>query len=614
VKKFTYSYDAANQLIKAEYNLGLPGVQNYDMRFFYDELGNITNLTRNGRVRTASGYTYAGIDNLAYTYEGNHLKNVSDKRKLPYAEQYGFIDGLDSETEYTYDANGNMLTDLNRNTDLTYNPMDLIKTVDFKNGQRIEYFYTATGAKLKAVTYVNNLVSNTVDYCGRFMYENSKLASIQSSEGRIVVNYSVKLGASFFCEYQIKDHQGNVVSVFNQYSTVLQENAYYPYGMPMDGLCYTALPVTSGKAAQTPDWFAPNRLQYNGHETQTQLSLGWIDYGFRQMDPVLCVWHSADKLAETTADLSPYCYAGNDPINRVDMYGLWFMIPALINCDREFEEVESGACLGTRGWGGGGGNGGRSLGFGVGGTGYSGPHNYMDAGPSSAYVSNYIDAQNNATAPFKGTYGEYVQMMTNPGSFGGDTYRYESYSVGTGDGFNYNGNIAKENLVTKGNWVKTNYGGPDNPPGATVYVETDGIGHTYIEVNGTVFSYGRYDGSFSPSSGRFGPVGPGVLLKKTHQYAVDRMKKSPTTIYSFPNANSNAIYDYMNNAYNSGTPAPHGGMIIDTYFLFGNNCTTVTVGALRIGGVEIDPLIQTPIGFFWNMQFPNQFGTGYPPR
>jgi hypothetical protein len=54
-----------------------------------------------------------------------------------------------------------------------------------------------------------------------------------------------------------------------------------------------------------------------------------------------------------------------------------------------------------------------------------------------------------------------------------------------------------------------------NPPrGAKVYVENDGIGHVYIEVNGTVFSYGRYDGSYSPSSGAFGPVGPGVLNKK----------------------------------------------------------------------------------------------------
>jgi len=42
-------------------------------------------------------------------------------------------------------------------------------------------------------------------------------------------------------------------------------------------------------------------------------------------------------------------------------------------------------------------------------------------------------------------------------------------------------------------------------------------------VNETVYSYGRYNGSYSPSSGAYGPVGDGVLLKKDTQYALDRI-------------------------------------------------------------------------------------------
>ncbi len=90
--------------------------------------------------------------------------------------------------------------------------------------------------------------------------------------------------------------------------------------------------------------------------------------------------------------------------------------------------------------------------------------------------------------------------------------------------------------------------------GATVYVEKDGLGHACIEVNGTVFSFGRYAGGSSPSSGSLDPVGPGVLLKKSHQFAVDRMKKFPTNVYNFPDANSGAIYNYLNNLFNNGTP------------------------------------------------------------
>jgi RHS repeat-associated protein len=93
----------------------------------------------------------------------------------------------------------------------------------------------------------------------------------------------------------------------------------------MDGLCYSTNNLsTATKALIDPNYyFIPNRSQYNGHETQTQLSLGWVDYGFRQLDPVLCMWHSADKLAETTPWISPYSYAMDDPINQVDVAGLY---------------------------------------------------------------------------------------------------------------------------------------------------------------------------------------------------------------------------------------------------------------------------------------------------
>jgi hypothetical protein len=40
----------------------------------------------------------------------------------------------------------------------------------------------------------------------------------------------------------------------------------------------------------------------------------------------------------------------------------------------------------------------------------------------------------------------------------------------------------------------------------------DGIGHAYIEVNRAFFSYGRYDGTYSPATVRFGIDGPEAML------------------------------------------------------------------------------------------------------
>jgi RHS repeat-associated protein len=146
---------------------------------------------------------------------------------------------------------------------------------------------------------------------------------------------------------------------------------------------------------------------------------------------------------------------------------------------------------------------------------------------------------------------------------------------------------------------------PNNEKGVTAYVETDGIGHVYFEVKGVVFSYGRYNGSYSPSSGAYGPVGPGVLMRESHKYAVERMKKSPTEVYKFPNADADKVYKYINDIYHSGAPSKSGGREIDTYLLFGNNCTSTTVGALRVGGVDIKPTLQVPSSFSDYMKDPS---------
>jgi len=148
-------------------------------------------------------------------------------------------------------------------------------------------------------------------------------------------------------------------------------------------------------------------------------------------------------------------------------------------------------------------------------------------------------------------------------------------------------------------------GNPGQGGGANVYIEKDGIGHAFIEVNGTVFSYGRYNGSYSPSMGRFGPAGPGVLIKysgnKASQFINDRIAKYPTDVYSI-NSNSfdaTSAYNYLNGLYNSGTPNANGpGMIIDTYFIVGNNCSTIVGNALNAGGFSTVSRSPAELGSF----------------
>ena len=63
--------------------------------------------------------------------------------------------------------------------------------------------------------------------------------------------------------------------------------------------------------------------KYNGKELDRINGLDWYDYGARNYDAALGRWHVVDPLAEKYYKVSPYAYGGNNPVNRVDFYGMF---------------------------------------------------------------------------------------------------------------------------------------------------------------------------------------------------------------------------------------------------------------------------------------------------
>ncbi len=302
---YGFTYDGLNRLRSANYAEGTSytsGAGKFSTSYSYDANGNMATLSR-----YMDG---TQVDNLGYTYlsGGNRLGSVSDGTANPLG--YKAVTG-----SYLYDNNGNMVKDISKGFTIAYNSLNLPQLVSSVNDYA-RYTYDAAGTRL-AKTITNGSASTVrTDYSGPFMYENSVLKCIFTPEGRIVpLNSNGAMSYSY--EYNLKDHLGNTRVTFTGHGYGRPEvnllTSYDPYGL-----------VTS-QTSFYPTGASKNKLLYNGKEFQDDVLAGskidWFDYGARMYDPAIGRWSVIDNKAEKYFSLTPYCYAGDNPIRYIDPDG-----------------------------------------------------------------------------------------------------------------------------------------------------------------------------------------------------------------------------------------------------------------------------------------------------
>ena len=302
---YRFTYDGLDRMKTAEYGEGERLAANPN-RFneevtAYDKTGNILGLRRMGQT---GAQEYGLVDNLALTYNGNRLKKVTDNAAgSAYNSGFEFKDGADRETEYTYDENGNLTQDLNRNIeDIQYNFLNLPQRIEFGDGSTTEYLYDADGRKLRTVHRADGKTTTT-DYAGNLIYENGNPV-------RLLTGYGYVSLPDGMYHYYLQDHQGNNRVVADRNGKVEEVNHYYPFGGTF---------ANNGNVQP---------YKYNGKELDTRKGLNWYDYGARHYDPTIGRWHVQDPMAENLNPWSPYIYCLNNPIAYVDKNG---EIPFLTN-------------------------------------------------------------------------------------------------------------------------------------------------------------------------------------------------------------------------------------------------------------------------------------------
>lgn len=323
---YGYRYDGLNRLVQADATIGdfveahaanvnntspLDAYRIGDESMSYDKIGNIATLLRVKQGAQANlGLTY---DDFVYHYTtGNRLSSVDEI-------------STSTARNYTYDANGNLLTDdfkdisttvygrssyaynITKGTDAISYLYDGADSRFFKKvvatAQTTEEMYIkdALGRDLAVVKFTSGVSNPSVEY---FVFGNERIARVVKSADastRVLTDE-----ATFF----LYDHLGNTRLSF-QYSTadinepwtIVNAMDYYPYG----------------KILREYDNGDGDRYLTTNHERDKETGL---DYrGARYYDSDVARFLSTDPWANKYPSWSTYNYVMGNPVLLVDPSG-----------------------------------------------------------------------------------------------------------------------------------------------------------------------------------------------------------------------------------------------------------------------------------------------------
>ncbi|WP_143961173.1 RHS repeat-associated core domain-containing protein [Litoribacter populi] len=321
-------------------NTYLPGLEQDPMQamvYHYDQLHRIVEARSLTEYSSGSGfasrstnpsaydvdYSYDANGNLLTLNRRNDQASVQDDFEYSYYENSNKLRNIDGSTgsNYTYDEIGNLISDASEGiTGIEWNPYGKIRSVNKSDGTKLEFRYDAAGQRIEKK--VGDSVQRYVrDASGNPMaiYETDSLTE-QSIYGSSRLGIQVagseqgyrSLGRK---RYELVNHLGNVLAVvtdnihMDQDSTwaeVINITDYYPFGLAMEERIYQ----------DTSSY----RYGFNGKEND--LETGTQDYGFRIYNTKIAKFLSVDPLTSKYPELTPFQFASNTPIQAIDLDGL----------------------------------------------------------------------------------------------------------------------------------------------------------------------------------------------------------------------------------------------------------------------------------------------------
>ncbi len=233
---------------------------------------------------------------------------------------FSFLEVVSSKKRYRekkirckYDQNGNLTKDKNKDIgNIKYNHLNFPTLINFGGGNKIQYFYDASGVKQKKIVTNNGNVKIT-DYAGNYIYENDQLQFLGHPEGYVISSEN-----SWAYIYQYKDHLGSVRLTYSDsnnngtisQSEIIKESNYYPFGLEHKGYNNVINGVEN------------NYKTYQGQELTKDLDYNMLEFKYRHYDPAIARFVTIDPLASNYEYNSTYAFQENKLGMGVELEGL----------------------------------------------------------------------------------------------------------------------------------------------------------------------------------------------------------------------------------------------------------------------------------------------------
>ncbi len=274
-------------------------VRAYARQYNYDKIGNVQQVTQSG----TNGFTR----NFVYNTGVNTLQQIETGSSVLIQD-------------FTYDTVGNQIT-AGTTRNYVWNAGNQLITYYNQAGTAdptifAQYDYSGMNRVSKMVrtgTAGSPIYERTIYIDGIFEYhilENGttyekNYVHVMDDQSRIAM---VRIGTPFpdditnAVTYNLEDQIGSSSVRLNTTGGVIDKEEYYPFG---DSSLRT---------------FAKKQYRYVGKQKDAESGLYY--YGARYYSPWTCRFISVDPLAADYPFYTPYNYAGNKPINKIDIDGM----------------------------------------------------------------------------------------------------------------------------------------------------------------------------------------------------------------------------------------------------------------------------------------------------